>query len=222
MSWKSLSWKIILLILIGSLIFLWLIKAPILSWYLSDKLKVPVSIGSISIWPSETTIRDFRIVNPRGFTMKSAFEADTTNIKYRWHNLRASTSEIDEIVVDGIFLGIECSNPLCRQNNWTAIGARMAKKEANQKKRQEVIHKLILRNMTVEVRGLGIGKPPFTKKIDYLEFNEVSSEKGFPTDKLIKAIFQGVGLQDYIQDLLNPQNAIKKLLPNGLFGDIEE
>lgn len=217
MNWKSWSWKILLLIIVGGLIFLWLIKAPIMSWYLTDKLKVPTSMSSISIWPSQTTIRQFRILNPRGFKTRSAFEADETKIEYRLGQLRGNPSEIDRITVDGIYMSIECSNPMCSKNNWTAIGGRMAQNQQKAEKREVVIHKFILSNMTVEVRGLGFGKPPFTKKIDYLEFDEVSSEKGFPTDKLIKAIFQGAGLQDYIPDFLNPQNAIKQLLP-GIFG----
>ncbi len=220
MSWKSLSWKILLLIVVVALVFIWLMKAPILSWYLTDKLKVPTSVSRVSMWPSETTIHQFRIVNPRGFKMKSAFEADTITISYRLHQLRGNPSEIDRIVIDDIFLGIECSNPTCSKNNWTAIGGRMAKEEQEAKKRNVVVHKLILTNMQVEVRGLGIGRPPMTKQIDRLEFNEVSSETGFPTDKLIRAIFQGAGLQDYVKDLLNPQNAIKQVFP-GIFGDAE-
>lgn len=220
MSWKSLSWKVLILIVIGFAIFLWLIKASILSWYLTDKLKVPVSVGSISIWPSETTMHQFRIVNPRGFKMKSAFEAETTKVEYRFPALRATPEEIDLITIDDIYLGIECSNPLCSKNNWTAIGEGMVKKEAHQKKRQMVIHRLVLNNLMVEVRGLGIGKPPFRKQIDRLEFKEINSERGFPTDKLIRAIFEGAGIQDYIKDLLNPQNAIRQLIP-GIFGEIE-
>jgi hypothetical protein len=216
MNWKSWSWKILLLIIVGGLIFLWLIKAPIMSWYLTNELKVPTSMSSISIWPSQTTIRHFRIINPRGFKTRSAFEADTTQIMYRFKHLRANPSEVDRIEIDGIYMSIECSNPVCSKNNWTAIGGLMAQKEQKAKKRDVIIHKFILSNMTVEVRGLGFNKPPFTKTIDYLEFDEVSSEKGFPTDKLIQAIFQGAGLQDYIQDLLNPQNAIKQL-PPGVF-----
>jgi hypothetical protein len=221
MGWKSLSWKILLLVLVAGIIFIWLIKAPIMSWYLTDKLKVPTSIGSISIWPSETMIHRFRIVNPRGFKMKSAFEAETTKIEYRLKQLRNTPAEIDQIVIDDIHLGIECSNPLCSKNNWTAIGGLMAQKEQKEKKHQVIIHKFVLTNMSVEVRGLGIGKPPMIKQIDYLEFDEVSSETGFPTDKLIRAIFQGAGLQDYVQDLLNPQNAIKKYFPGGLFGEAD-
>lgn len=221
MTWKSLSWKILLLIVVGCVIFIWLIKAPIISWYLTDKLKVPTSVSSVSMWPSETVMHRFRIKNPSGFKMKSAFEADTITISYRLQQLRGNPSEIDRIIVDDIFLGIECSNPMCSKNNWTAIGGGMAKKQEHQKKRQVLIHKLILTNMRVEVRGLGIGKPPMIKQIDRLEFNEISSETGFPTDKLIRAIFQGAGLQDYVQDLLNPQNALKKYLP-GIFSDAEE
>ena len=221
MRWKSMSWKLLLLIVIAAIVLVWLMKAPIISWYLTDKLKVPTTVSRVSMGTTETVIHNFRIVNPRGFKMKSAFEAETISITYRLKQLRGNPSEIDEIVVDDIHLGIECANPLCSKNNWTAIGGGMAKKEEHEKNRQVVIHKLILTNLQVEVRGLGFGKPPILKQIARLEFDEINSATGFPTDKLIRAIFKGVGLQDYIPDLLNPQNALKKYLP-GVFGDAEE
>lgn len=220
MSWKSLSWKIVILIVIGALLVLWLMKAPIISWYLTEKLNVPTSVSRVIMGSSQTKIHGFRIKNPRGFKMKSAFEAEDIDIQYRFSSLRGKPSEIDQIIIDDAYLGIECQNVMCSNNNWTAIGNRMAQNVAKERNHPVVIHKLILKNLAVEVRGLGLGKPLILKQIDYLEFNEVSSEKGFPTDKLIRAIFQGAGVQDYIQNLLNPQNTIKQLVP-GLFGTAE-
>lgn len=220
MNWKSLSWKIVVLMSVAFIIFIWLIKAPIMSWYLTDMIKVPVSMKSISMWPSQTIIRQFRVSNPRGFKNKSALEAKNTTIDYRFKQLMSNPTEIDLIKIDGIFLSIDCTNPLCSSNNWTAIGDRMAMKEkkAEKKKgRKVVLHKLILSDLTVEIRGLGINQPPQIKKIARLEFNEINSDKGFPTKKLIQAIFQGAGFDQFIKDTFNPENIIKPLLPN-LFG----
>jgi hypothetical protein len=59
---------------------------------------------------------------------------------------------------------------------------------------------------------LGLSGSNQIKKIDRLEFNEINSREGFPTKQLINAIFQGAGLQDYIKNMLNPENVIKKFL----------
>lgn len=218
MNWKSLSWKFILLIFAAAVLFLWLIKAPVMSWYLTEKIKVPVSIGRISIWPSETTIHRFRVANPHGFKNRTALEAKVSKIDYQFSKLMGPVSEIDQIEIDDIFLSIDCSNPLCTSNNWTAIGDKMAKKEEKERNHRVVVHKLVLSNLNVHIHGLGIGQPPQTKRIARLEFHEIDSDKGFPTQKLIRAIFRGLGLEQYLKNAFNPQNAIKQFLPK-LFGD---
>lgn len=208
--WKY-GWKIIVLLILGALVFLWLIKAPIMSSYLSDKMRVPVSIGKISMWPSQTTMKDFRIKNPHGFKTKTAFEVTKTLVQYQFSQLFGNPSVIDLIELDDIYLSVEFSNPLGTQNNWTAIGANMVKKE-RKTNQQVLIHKLVLNNLTVDIRGLGLVGAPQTKRIARLEFNEINSQDGFPTQELIKAIFGGAGIQQYIQNLLNPQN----LLPDAV------
>ncbi len=74
----------------------------------------------------------------------------------------------------------------------------------------------------MEIQGLGIGKGTETKQIDRLEFDEIDSEKGFPTDKLIRAIFKGSGLEQFIKDAFQPQKAIHNLIFPRLFGDDPE
>jgi len=206
------GWKIIVLLIIAAIVFLWLIKAPIMSAYISNKMKVPVAVGNISMWPSQTTIRDFKISNPRGFKTKAAFEADHTTISYDFKRLTGEVSEIDKILIDGVYLSIDCSNSSCSSNNWTAIGAQMPKED---KRIHEVlVHDLILTNMTVEIRGLGLyGGKPETKYFDRMEFREIDSRTGFPTKELITKIFGNAGIMDYIKGVFDlPQNAIQKFL----------
>jgi len=195
--------------LLAVVLFVWLIKAPIVAHYLTNKMKVPVSLSSLSIGTSKAVIRNFRINNPRGFHSKAAFKAEEIEVNYRPKAvLFFEPAEIDLIDVRDIFLSIELKNLTGSDNNWTAIAAKMPKEES---KKELLIHKLVLTNMTVEIRGLGIAGKNETKKIDRLEFDEIDSREGFPTKQLIQAIFQGAGIQDYIQQILNPQNVIKKM-----------
>jgi hypothetical protein len=104
-------------------------------------------------------------------------------------------------------LNIEFSNPLGTKNNWTAIGEGMGDQKGE---KEVIIRKLILTNLNVKIRGLGLSIAPKTQHIDRLEFNDIDSSKGFPTKELIAKIFQGAGLQQYIQDLFNPGNLLEK------------
>jgi hypothetical protein len=206
---KGRIFKIFLLVVIAALIFLWLIKATLASTYLTDKMKVPVSLRSLALSPSEMLIKEFSIRNPRGFKIKDALKAQEIQVNYRWKSLFHNPSEIDTIEVRDILLDVELTNPTGTQNNWTAIGSKIPESKST---RELIIHKLILTNLTAEIRGLPGTTSPIVRKLDRLEFDEIDSREGFPTKKLISAIFQGVGLEMYIKELLSPENLIPKIL----------
>jgi len=220
MNWKHLSWKIALLLVVGAVVFFWLIKAPIMSWYLTNKMGVPVSMSSISIRPSETKIHNFKIKNPPGFKIKDALTAEKTIIDYRAHQLFGNPSEIDLIEIDDINLSIILTSPTGDTNNWTAIGAGMPADESSASERDVVVHRMVLNNLNVQIQGgAKVLKLPPTKHIDRLEFGEFSSKTGFPTKQLIKAIFQGAGIDQYIKQIFTPE---KLLNPTNFFSESEE
>lgn len=211
-------WTLIGLIIVGVLIFLWLIKAPIMSSYLTDKMGVPVTVRTISMWPKETTIRHFRIGNPHGFKSRTALEVAKTVINYRWKALRQTPTEIDLITLDRVVVDIEMRNAIGSDNNWAAIGAQMPDKKGGT---EVIIHKLVLKDMTVKITGakakiLGVAG---TKHFDRMEFDEIDSRNGFPTKELIRRIFEGAGLMKYLDNFLNPVKQIQKALnPFNIFG----
>ncbi len=208
---KRHAWKLVILIILAAIVFLWLIKAPLVSSYLSNKMRVPVSISRISIWPSQTLIHEFKIKNPSGFRKPYAFTAETTQIDYQWKQLRGEPTVIDQIIVDGIFLDVECTNGACTSNNWTAIGANMPKQKSD---REVIIHKLILTNLDAQISGLAVVKGKTLKQhVDRLEFYEIDSKQGFPTEQLIREIFGKAGMQEYIKNLLSPEKILEKINP---------
>jgi hypothetical protein len=205
------SWRIFLLILVAFVAFIWLVKTPLTAFYLTKKMGVNVSIGSINLGSSKTNMKDFSINNPRGFKSKKALQVQDTKITYGLKNLFHDPAEIDLIELNNVFLNIELSNLTGSVNNWTAIGDSAL--ESDTKGKEVIIHKLAIRNMTVDIKGLGLTKSSQTKVIPYMEFLEINSKHGFPTKELIRQIFGGAGLQQYIQDLLSPQKVLQKLLP---------
>ena len=96
------GWGVIGLILLACLVFTWLIKAPILSVYFSNKMGVRVSAGSITVLPSHMKIKKFRLHNPKGYHSRTAFRADAIKIDYVWDELTGDPNVIDEIVIDKI------------------------------------------------------------------------------------------------------------------------
>jgi len=216
------GWKLIVLIVLAGIIFIWLIKAPVMSSYISNKMKVPVSINAVSMWPDQTVLRGFKIDNPSGFKMREALKAKRIQIDYNWKRLVGNPSVINQITMENVYLGVDCSNPTCSSNNWTAIGAGMPKE--GKRSHEVLIHRLVLNDFTVEIRGLGLLGSPTTKHFDRMEFNEIDSKTGFPTKELVNKIFKGAGLQQYIQDAFSlPQNAIDQFLNpiRGLGGENE-
>jgi hypothetical protein len=203
------SLRLILLLVLGTGIFLWLIKAPVVSSYLTLRMGVPVSVGSISVRPEHTTIRSFKIRNPQGFQTPDAFRAQTISVGYTLANLRKDPVEIDEIEIDGIYLAIDLRDPLGKSNNWKQIGEKMT---ATRGTTEVIIHKLVLTDIDVEIRGLGIFTTPKKQHIDRIELDQVNSSRGFPTEELVQKFFQSAGLESYIEDAFNPANVIEKAL----------
>ncbi len=216
--WK-ISWKIAILSVAAAIVFFWVVKTELIATYLTEKIKIPVTIGQIELGLSQSQIIDFQIRNPRGFHSHFALLAANTSIAYQLTELFSSPSIIDTIEIDDVFLSIELLNPLGTQNNWTVIGENIRKKEAKERLHEVAVHTLIVRNLTVEIRGLGLSGATQVKQIPYLQFDNIDSHEGFPTKELIQAIFGGSGLMQYIQDIFNPQNLLPKALsPFQLFG----
>lgn len=215
---------LIFLLLIAGIIFLWLIKAPLMSRYLTKEMGVPVSVRTISMWPSMTTIRQFRISNPSGYPSRTAFEVDRTRVEYRWKALNANPHEIDLITLDDVFLYIFIKDASGKDNNWADIGAGMPERKERQGE-GVLIHKLVLKNMTVKTEGPGakaLGVEG-VQHFNQMEFEEIDSKEGFPTKELVSKIFQGAGLRQFIERFVNPTQQLQKVINNPfkVFGKLE-
>jgi len=206
MQWfKRLGWFAIPVVLIGLLIVGWALKPALLASYLTRHLGVPVAVGSIDLGKTRTAIGNFRMKNPRGYRRREAFKAGKTTVAYAWRHLFQTPSEIDRIALEDVFLSIEFDNILGTKNNWTQILSRLP----SHNNKEVVIHRLTVDRLTVEIRGLGLNGGTQTKYVDHIELSEINSQEGFPTHELISQIFGGAGLQQYLQDLVNPVKTLK-------------
>lgn len=212
-------WKVGGLIFVGAIVAVWLIKAPLLASYISDKLGLDISVRTMSVWPKHTTMGHFRIANPYGFQGRTALAVKKAIVDYRW---KALPEEIDLITLNDVFLNIDIRGSNTSDNNWTALGAQMPR---NRTKQRVVVHKLVINNLVVKTEGKGAKSLGVagTKQFDRMEFNEIDSQEGFPTKELISQIFQGAGLRIFIQKFVDPAMQIQKALsPFKLFGENEK
>lgn len=209
-------WKTVCLGIIAALIILWTIKAPIVSSYLSKTLGMRVSVATVSIGPSRSKMKYFKIDNPHKYKSQYALKAESIRTSYQWKELKDNPTIIDRIEIDQIDLAIEFANVLGTKNNWSDLISRMPEKKENAK--EVIVKKLILTNMRVDIRGMGLSAKRQTRTIDRMEFTNVSSHEGFPMRELISQIFGNANLFDYIKNIVpgGPGGIIKKLLPFGI------
>ncbi len=202
-------WKIFWLIVLGVIIFIWLVKANVFAFYLSHKIRVPVSIGWLNTAPTHAHLRDFRIDNLRQFQNRSAFHVHDVKMLYQWNHLLANPLVIDLLHMQDVLLDIELLNASGSENNWTMMSDRM---KPSKGKKQVVIRKLILDNLTIEILGSSLIGGAIRRQVDHLEFENISSQKGFPTEQLIHEVFGGAGVEGYIQNAFNPGELIEGVI----------
>ena len=212
------GWKFGVLLTLIIFSFLWLIKAPILSTYFSEKMGIEVTARTVSVWPHLTRMRHFRIANPDEFRSPTALLAKQVRIRYTFGSLISTPRIIEEIVLQDVDLNILIRNTKGTDNNWAVIASQMHKPR---KKAHIVIKKLIIRNLTVTVEGKGakVLGVAGVQHFDQMEFDNIDSNEGFPTQQLIANIFKNAGIFKYIENLINPTQRIKEALnPLNIFG----
>lgn len=212
---RNYGWKLFVLVLLTAFVFVWLVRAPILSIYFSKQSGLNLSIEWIGIWPSEFKMHNFSINNPSGYEGK-AFQAKQIICDYKVSELFNDPAVIEQIEIQNSVLRIDLTNPMSASNNWTAMGEKMPKQK---KTGHIIIRKLVLTNFNVDIRGHHMFVKPKQTHFDRLEFNEIDSQEGFPTELLVRLIFQSSGMNELLQDFFNPARDLQKVLrPLNIFG----
>ncbi len=202
--------RTLIISLIIFIVLLWVMKAPVMSMILTNKLRVKVKVGRIVMRPSYTKIHHFKIKNPHGIRKRTAFSTKEIDVKYQFSQLFDNPRVIDEINMEDVFLGIDFINLIGTENNWAEILSNMPKAKGSSK--PILIKKLTLKNFKVEIWGKGFNAA-LKKKVEIpsLTFTNINSEKGFPTEQLVAAIFSSAGIKEYIKHLFTPDSIFEEL-----------
>lgn len=201
---------IVLGIIAALLVLAWIFKAPFLSYYLSKKLKVPVSLHSLKFSKGQMVISDLEIKNPLKYQERTAFKAVKIVARYKKENL---PGKIDSVEVTDALMNINCKNPLCTKNNWTDIIDGISQKEEKKPKQKVEIRRLYFNALTIDAEDVKL----FPGKKDRLvlrnlEFTNLSNETGFPMQQLIAAIFRSAGLKDILKDILQKPSVFEDVI----------
>jgi hypothetical protein len=203
------------LITLAAIGVFWLMRAPLFSLYLTQKLEMSVSVERIRIDFSGIKIGNFHIRNSWKYKTPYALQVKEVQISYQWNRVRGDPSVIDRIEMNEVSIGIEFDERLSAETNWSDLLDRLSREKPHGK--EVMIQKLVLTDVTVEIVGKRGTAGKQIKTIPRMEFSNISSKKGFPVHELIVQIFGQANLMEYIKDLIFPNNdaggIFKKLLP---------
>jgi uncharacterized protein involved in outer membrane biogenesis len=198
---------------------------------LSKKMKVSVDIDDINLSFKSIEVEKLEIGNPKKSILPKAFTADLITIEAPLTRYMHDDIVIDAITMDDIYIGLEFDSATSTKGNWSTIMANYQDSSPvapEDSKRNVLIKRLILNNISVDlVYRKGDQKIRRLKPIKRLEFTNVSSQGGIPTDQImnsvlgemLRSIFQQENLKNMLDGILGPQKKLDQLIQpfQGLF-----
>jgi hypothetical protein len=164
----------------------WKTRENILAHFLSRQLHVPVTIRSLEISKQSADVSHLWIGNFPKSRSTTSFTCENLTLQASTDQIFGNLVTIESIDLDKIFVGIEFYDAQGTDSNWK----RMLEEKGEKKKSSKdyLIKTLHLRNLTVEVTQAD-GTVKRYPTIKEMEFHNISSETGFPVERIEKAIF---------------------------------
>lgn len=216
-----------LLIVLGAILIaalFWARLPDTIARHLAKTLKVPVSIEKMGLGWQEIDLYNIQVDNIPQSILKTAisckkFEVETPFIEYIQKEI-----VIEEIRMDGVYLGLEFESASGAQGNWTILMKNTQSSlpaQSSPSERSLVIRKLIVTNLQVDVvyrkDGSKIHHLPL---IPQMELTNISSKGGLPMDQvmnsvlgeMLKEVFLKQNLKNMFQDFLKQNTPLKDYL----------
>jgi len=211
---------------LAALFFFGWSKLPdFLAEHLEKKLKVPVEIDNIDVSSRAINIEKFEIKNPSGSILRKAFSAEEIAINTPLMRYFDQHIVIDEVLIQNVYLGLEFEAKGSSKGNWTTIMGNLKASspppEKDKTPRTVLIKKLILTDIHPDLAYRQTGKVQKLPPISHLEFTNVTSEGGIPTDQIsnaifnemLRSVFQKENLQNMLESILDQkQGTLEKLV----------
>lgn len=218
--WKILGILFFILILIASGAYVAYSNVDlILAKAISKKTMTPVTIDQVQFQKQSFSIDGLLISNPTEARLPTALKVRQIAVNAPYKTYISDPIVIDQIMMSDVYVNIQLYTKDQSQGNWQTIMSRMEvdHESALSKERVTVIKKLILTNIQIDLI-LADGKINHLSPINRLEFNDITSEKGIPTQEISEIIVQKmmnqILFEKGIKAILNaPANAIKGVVP---------
>ncbi len=171
----------------------------LLAKMISKKMRVPVSIEEVAISKDKIYIKNLEIKNPEEAQLKTALRVNEIKIQASWFNYFKSPIVLDEIQLHNIYVSIEFYNKDKTKGNWVTLMNNLNKENFSyfSLQRTALIRQLILTDISIDLL-LASGSVNKLSPISQLEFHNISSEKGIPTQEITEIIIQKMMEQIFI------------------------
>lgn len=181
----------------------WIAKAELAAHFISNHLRVPVSIQTLDLTQNQIDISSLWVGTPSRSKTSTSFSAETIEVDTELKQILDNPLIIDRIDIANIFVGLEYYEN--GSTNWTYMLGDTSSNADKKKGRDYLIRTLILENLTVEVTQAN-GQKKRYPTIDRMEFHNISSDTGFPIKEIEKAIFNLM-----MKDIMDKFNLFKPL-----------
>lgn len=179
----------------------------------------PVSIKDV-IWKKDSfTIDDIMIANPKPARLPAAMRVKSIKVDAPYKQYFEDPILINQIHLDSVYVNIQIYNKDQTEGNWQTLMGNMTvdHKSPLSVERSALIKKLILTNIQIDLI-LSDGKLHHLSPIERLEFENISSDKGIPTQEIseiiVQKMMQSIFLQKGLKSIIEaPVDIIKGVIP---------
>lgn len=208
-----------ILVIAGLGYLAYLNSSMILAEIISKKTMTPVSIKDV-IWKKDSfTIDDIMIANPTPARLPTAMRVKSIKVDAPYKQYFEDPILINQIHLDSVYINIQIYNKDQTEGNWQTLMGNMAvdHKSPLSVERSALIKKLILTNIQIDLI-LSDGKLHHLSPIERLEFDNISSDKGIPTQEIseiiVQKMMQSIFLQKGLKSIIEaPVDIIKGVIP---------
>ena len=209
----------VILVIAGLGYLAYLNSSMILAEIISKKTMTPVSIKDV-IWEKDSfTIDDIMIANPKPARLPTAMRVKSLKVDAPYKQYFEDPILINQIHLDSVYVNIQIYNKDQTEGNWQTLMGNMAvdHKSPLSIERSALIKKLILTNIQIDLI-LPDGKLHHLSPIERLEFDNISSDKGIPTQEIseiiVQKMMQSIFLQKGLKSIIEaPVDIIKGVIP---------
>ena len=191
----------------------------ILAELIGHKTHTTVTIEDIHFHSGGFMIEKLRIGNPKEARLPTAMKVETIDIEAPYRQYFWNPIIIDKIQMSDVYVNIQLYTKDQTKGNWQTILANMEEdhKSFFSIEREAIIKKLIFTNIQIDLI-LSNGKLHKLSPIERLEFDDVTSDKGIPTQEISEIIMQkmmnSIFLQQGLKAIIEaPATVIKGVLP---------